>query len=1200
MHAKPVKLFPALFVSALTLWSTLGWVLAAQAQTIGALAGLVTIQERDGQAEVLKVKAATWQRAEVGMVLGPGDRVRTRERSRVTLVWANQSTLRLGGFADVQIDPLPAGQPESSSFTLLSGLLYFLHRERPAEVRIKTRTASAAIRGTEFNLAADDNGTTTLTMIDGVVDLSNDQGPITLHSGEQGRAELGKRPVVVAGIQVINVIQWCLYYPGVLDPDELGLDTVEQQTLAASLAAYRKGDLLEALADYPADFPTASSPARLYRANLLLSVGEVERAQASAGEIAANAAATERQRALAQALRRVISAVKGQPDPAPFAPAADQKALASEWLSQSYYQQSLRKLPEALAAAQRATEISPNFGFAWARVAELEFSFGRTEKASAALEHGLRLAPRNAQALALSGFIRLARNKISEAIAVFDQAIEVDGALGQSWLGRGLARLHENQVEDGQRDLLMAASVEPQRALYRSYLGKAYANLGDTERATKELNLAKQLDRKDPTGWFYSALLNQQENRINSAIRDLEKSQELNNNRSLYRSQLMLDQDQAVRSANLANIYNDAGMVDVSLREAARAVNLDYANYSAHLFLANSYDQMRDPKFVNLRLETAANSEYLIANLLGPVGGGTLNSAISQQEYSHLFESNRLGIVSSTEYFSRGDWVENGAQYGIFDTTSYSIGAFYRSENGDRPNEDLQQRQLLLQVKQQITPQDTVYLEASELEIEAGDLVQYYDNVSPFPNLRTTEKQQPILTLGYHHEWGPGQHTLLMANWLNDELTYSNPIFPTLLGLQAGGVLRSVNGLTTDTQFRNTIEDYSIEPQHIWEQENNRLIVGGRFQTGHFDMSNLQMNALGFERFFNDPVADQNLTADFERWSAYLYDQWRVVEPLWLTAGVAYDRVTYPNNLLAPPISDQTTTTDQVSPKAGFIWVPTSKSVIRFAYSRSLGGASLDQSFRIEPTQVAGFNQAFRSLIPESVTGSIPGAHFDLYALSLEQKIADRTYLGISAELDHSDVARTIGAFMITAQPLPPPPQPGQPPPPPPLPPPPASPSSFGQNLDYDQRSVRFTVDRLVGDLLDVGVRYGLTEAQFNSAYPSIPQNIPGSNFQQSQNLESLLHDIGLVLTFNHPSGFFSQFTGDWYSQTSHGYTPARPVEQLWELNLFAGYHFARRRAEVSVGVLNLAGQDYHLDPLTLYSELPRQRTLLVQFKFSF
>ena len=50
-------------------------------------------------------------------------------------------------------------------------------------------------------------------------------------------------------------------------------------------------------------------------------------------------------------------------------------------------------------------ELSPEFGFGWARVAELEFSFGRTGATQDALAHALRLSPRNAQAMALQGFV---------------------------------------------------------------------------------------------------------------------------------------------------------------------------------------------------------------------------------------------------------------------------------------------------------------------------------------------------------------------------------------------------------------------------------------------------------------------------------------------------------------------------------------------------------------------------------------------------------------------------------------------------------------------------------------------------------------------------------------------------------------------------------------------------------------------------
>jgi len=57
-------------------------------------------------------------------------------------------------------------------------------------------------------------------------------------------------------------------------------------------------------------------------------------------------------------------------------------------------------------------------------------------------------------------------------------------------------------------------------------------------------------------------------NRFNEGVGDLEHSIELNDNRALFRSRLLLDEDLAVRSSSLARIYQKADMPEVSLREA--------------------------------------------------------------------------------------------------------------------------------------------------------------------------------------------------------------------------------------------------------------------------------------------------------------------------------------------------------------------------------------------------------------------------------------------------------------------------------------------------------------------------------------------------------------------------------------------------------------------------------------------------------
>ena len=94
--------------------------------------------------------------------------------------------------------------------------------------------------------------------------------------------------------------------------------------------------------------------------------------------------------------------------------------FSTSLLAESYYLQSRLKLEDALAAARQALRIAPQFAFAWARVAELEFGFGRIPAASEALQKSLQQAPRNAEALALRGFLHAARNKTTEAVAAYD------------------------------------------------------------------------------------------------------------------------------------------------------------------------------------------------------------------------------------------------------------------------------------------------------------------------------------------------------------------------------------------------------------------------------------------------------------------------------------------------------------------------------------------------------------------------------------------------------------------------------------------------------------------------------------------------------------------------------------------------------------------------------------------------------------
>jgi hypothetical protein len=286
----------------------------------------------------------------------------------------------------------------------------------------------------------------------------------------------------------------------------------------------------------------------------------------------------------------------------------------------------------------------------------------------------------------------------------------------------------------------------------------------------------------------------------------------------------------------------------------------------------------------------------------------------------------------------------------------------------------------------------------------------------------------------------------------------------------------------------------------------------------------------------------------------------------------------FPRDFRSPPVSSGQDSESQVSPKAGFTWTPTRDTTVRFAYTRSLGGVSFDQSVRLEPSQVAGFNQAFRSLIPESVVGSTSGAKFETYGLAFEQKFQTETYLGIEGQWLNSDVNQTIGAVDLNF-------------------PPTYVPSGTHQNLDYQEQNLIVTANQLLGDCWSLGARYQLSKAELKTFYPDIPSSVTSANYAKN---DATLHQLSIFALFNHPSGFFARAEGNWYSQHNDGYTPSLSGDDFWQINLFCGYRFWHRHAQAQLGLLNLTGQDYHLNPLNLYTELPRQRTLAVNFQFTF
>jgi outer membrane receptor for monomeric catechols len=386
------------------------------------------------------------------------------------------------------------------------------------------------------------------------------------------------------------------------------------------------------------------------------------------------------------------------------------------------------------------------------------------------------------------------------------------------------------------------------------------------------------------------------------------------------------------------------------------------------------------------------------------------------------------------------------------------------------------------------------------------------------------------------------------------------------------------NPALVSLDYHSDLEAYSGELQHFFQTHQNTLIFGGRFQAGWNDTHSQ------LDRALQGAVTDQDIDTDLSRVSVYAYEHWQILEPLQLSAGVSYDHLHYPKNIDTSPITSKEDSKDQVSPKAGLLYTPLKDTRLRAMYSQSLGGVFFDNSVRLEPTQISGFNQAFRSAIPESVVGLVPGTRFEAWGVGLDQVVRKtRSYLTVEGQFLNSDASRTVGVLVnsdINNPVL-------------------DTASSTHQTLDYREQALIVAFNQLLFDEWALGARYKMTHADLDGHFGALPTTLADAA-GLNQDVSATLHQLDLYAIFNHRCGFFARFDAIWSQQSNVGYSPDIPGDDFWQYNVAVGYRFLQRRAEVRLALLNISDRDYRLNPLTLYNELPRERTLTAGLKFYF
>lgn len=448
-----------------------------------------------GKGEARDTARDDWKTAAVRQQLNPGAFVRTGDLSQMALLLRDQTQLRLNQNSMVQIKEVsPSGGV--SSLDLPVGRVWAQAKRKTFDVArqpvltIQTPNATAGIRGTDWELAVDKDGVSTLTVLSGEVDFYNDLGRISVLPNEQARVEPGKAPTKVLLTNARERVQWVTAYRPQprrwLSSAQPGLDPIVE-----AIESARYGDALSALesrARQTADAGTAAILGDLY-----LFLGRVPEAIAllerHAGE-ARPAALLARAYVIDDRAGDAGRVLKAASDRYPDDP---ELLLALGDLARFE-----GDAAGAKSAFQRVLAADAKNPDAW-------YGFGRVEAEREAVRAGrealakaIELNPVGAGFRGELATLESFANEFAAADKAFADALTQQPDDYVALTGLGILQLKRGEPDAALESFLKSGVIEPRYARGVLYTGVAYYQLGNRQRAVEMFRRAAELDPKDP------------------------------------------------------------------------------------------------------------------------------------------------------------------------------------------------------------------------------------------------------------------------------------------------------------------------------------------------------------------------------------------------------------------------------------------------------------------------------------------------------------------------------------------------------------------------------------------------------------------------------------------------------------------------------------------------------------------------------
>lgn len=621
--------------------------IASLATTEPPAAKIVNLQ---GSGQYRPENVPQWSPAGVNQGLFPGNFVRTGDLSRMALLFVDQTQLSLNQNSQLQIKQVQDPQKKlDTTVRLNQGRSWTQSKQISNRLTMETPSATAAIRGTDWEMEVDENGKSTLTVLSGTVDFYNEQGRVTVNRNEQAVAEVGKAPVKLIIHNPRNRVQWVNAYT---------IETLRHVYLHDESVSHLRQQLANTKGNDPAslarrgnihaDLGQWTHAEQQYRnaleqqpnaADALLGMGYVElhRGDLKQAESYFARVPAESEKELL-ALGRAAALIQGEQ----FKTALEalQHLVSTPDLKQPAAYLMLSDLMvysgepgKAIETLQQARQRFPGNPRIASQTARVHLFADQPEESGKQIQEAFKQNPQALEAYLALGALTRKQGDAKGAESAYLAAVTLKPEDDRGWYGLGSVASEKEDVKKGRADLKRALAIQPNGPGYRGELATLETFANNLKPAEAEYQQALKDNPGDYVALTGLGLLELKRGNTQQALESFLKAS-------------VIEPRYARAHMYTAVAYYQLGRVERALEELARAKELDPKDPFPYMLASMIYgDHFEAGKAIAEGKEAMQRMPYL----------KSLNQIANDQKGT-------ANLGSALAFFGMEEWAFNHAQ----------------------------------------------------------------------------------------------------------------------------------------------------------------------------------------------------------------------------------------------------------------------------------------------------------------------------------------------------------------------------------------------------------------------------------------------------------------------------------------------------------------------------------------------------------